>query len=55
MKHKVKRALQRIYISVIRAQSRRATEHMLRQLSKRELDDIGINASDIPYIISKMK
>jgi uncharacterized protein YjiS (DUF1127 family) len=55
MKHKIKRTFQRIYISMIRAQQRRATEHVLMQLSKRELDDIGISRSDIPRIAAGVK
>jgi uncharacterized protein YjiS (DUF1127 family) len=55
MKHKIKRTIQRIFISMIRAQEKRAVEHILYRLSKRELDDIGISRSDISRIAAGMK
>ena len=55
MKHKFKRMFQRFYISMIRAGERRATREILMQLSKRELDDIGISRSDIPRIAAGVK
>lgn len=55
MKHKFKRMFQRFYISMIRAGERRALRETLMRLSKRELEDIGINRCDIPRIAAGIK
>lgn len=55
MAKKAKKLLKRIYLSMLRARERQAAEFLLSRMSKRELDDIGINRSDIPKILKGYK
>ena len=51
MKQKLKDFFKSLYASFIRAQEQRAAIFLLNRMSKRELDDLGIIASDIPQFV----